>query len=80
MDIPTLRSFLLWCLLINSGLLLCWTAACMAVPDLVYRVQHRFFPLKKEQFTVTIYAFLGLFKLLIIFFNLVPLLALLIIG
>jgi hypothetical protein len=49
-------------------------------PDFVYRLQSRWFPLPRESFNVVIYSFLGLFKIFFIIFNVVPYLALLIVG
>lgn len=79
MDIQALTEFLKWCTLINGSLLLLWTSMCMVAPDRVYRLQSRWFPIPRETFNVVMYGFLGLFKILFLFFNLVPYLALLII-
>lgn len=80
MDIPTLTSFFMWCTIITGCLLAFWTLIYIFAPDLVYRIQSRFFPIPKETFTVAYYGFLGLLKILFIIFNIVPLAALLIIG
>ena len=80
MDIETLRSFFMWCTLINGGLLMLWTVMFLAAPDLVYRTQRKFFPISKEVFNVVMYSFLGLFKILFLIFNLVPFIALSIVG
>ena len=70
----------MWCTIINGGLLFFWTAVCSFAPDLVYRMQRMWFPLSKETFTVVIYSYLALFKALFVMFNLVPYIALLIVG
>ncbi len=80
MDIQTLTTFFMWCTIINGALLVLWTTMCMVVPDLVCRAQSKWFPIPRETFDVVIYAFLGLFKILFLVFNLVPYLALLIVG
>jgi hypothetical protein len=80
MDIHTLTRFFMWCTIINGALLIYWLMFCVFAPDWVYRMQSRWFPLKRETFDVVIYAFLGGFKALFIVFNLVPYLALLIVG
>ena len=80
MDIQTLTSFFMWCTIINGGLLLLWSLAHVIAPDLVYNTQKKFFHLPKETFTVVFYSFIGLFKIIFLVFNLVPYLALLIIG
>ena len=80
MDIQTLTSFFMWMTIINGGLLLYWMMFCVFAPDLVYRMQSWWFPLPRETYNTVIYAFLGGFKALFIVFNLVPYLALLIVG
>ncbi len=80
MDIQTLTSFFMWCTIINGGLFIYWATWCMFAPDWVYRMQSRWFPISREAYDVTIYAFLGGFKIVFIVFNLVPYLALLIVG
>jgi Family of unknown function (DUF6868) len=80
MDIQTLTAFFMWCTIMNGALLALWTIMCMVAPDLVYRTQNKWFPLPRETFDVVIYSFLGLFKILFLVFNLVPFLALLIVG
>jgi hypothetical protein len=52
----------------------------MFAPDLVYRLQSIWFPLPRATFDLAIYAFIGLFKIFFLVFNLVPYLALLLIG
>jgi len=51
----------------------------IAIPDLVYRMQSKFFTISRETFNVVFYSFLGLFKIVFLVFNVVPYAALLII-
>ena len=80
MDVQTLTTFLMWCTIINGALLVLWTVMCMSAPDLVYRIQSRFFPIPRETFDLVIYCFLGVFKIFWLVFNAVPYVALLIVG
>jgi len=80
MAIQTLTAFFMWCTIINGVLLIFWITLCMVAPDLVYRTQKIWFPIPRESFDVVMYSFLGLFKIVFLFFNLVPYLALLIVG
>jgi len=75
-----ITDFFFWCSVINGGLLALWVLLLMFAPDLVYRTQYRWFPLSKESFAETMYRFLGIYKLLFLMFNLVPWLALKLIG
>ncbi len=80
MDIEKLTRFFMWCTIIDGGVLLLWGGMIMLFPDLVYRLQRRWFPIPREVLTVVLYSFLGLFKIFFIVFNLVPYVALLILG
>ena len=80
MDIETLTQFFMWCTIINGGLLILWTLLGMFTPNLVYRSQSLFFPIPRETFDVVMYSFLGLFKIFFLVFNVVPLIALIIVG
>ena len=80
MDIQTLIRFFMWCIIINGALLVFWTTMCILTPDLVYRTQSKWFPIPRETFNVVIYSFLGLFKIVFLVFNVVPYVALLIVG
>ena len=80
MDIQILTSFLKWCTIINGSILFLWTMFFLFTPDLVYRIQYRWFPLPRESYNVIIYSFLGVFKIFFLFFNVVPFVVLLIIG
>jgi hypothetical protein len=66
--------------MINGALLLLWITMCRLAPDLIYRTQSKWFPIPRETFNVVIYSFLGLFKIVFLVFNVVPCVALLIVG
>ncbi len=80
MDIQTLTSFFMWCTVINTGMLLFLALIFMLAPDLAYRLQSRFMPISRETFNLVFYAFIGFFKAIVLVFNVVPWIALLIIG
>jgi len=80
MEIATLTSFFGWCSVLNMGLLLLWSLFFLVAPDLVYRTQKKFVPISRENFDLVMYSFLGLFKLLVLVFNVIPWIALRIIG
>ena len=80
MELQTLTSVFMWMTIINAGLFVYWATFCVFAPGWVYRMQSRWFPIPREKFDVVIYAFLGMFKIMFIVFNLVPYLALLIVG
>lgn len=80
MDIQILTRFFMWCTIINSGLLAFWVLFVKFAPDLVYRTQVPWVDISRETYNVVIYSFLGVFKIFVLVFNVVPLAALLIIG
>jgi len=79
MDIQTVTRVFMWCTIINGSLLVLWILMCTLAPDLVYRMQSKWFPVPRETFNVVIYSFLGLFKIVFLFLNVVPYVALLIV-
>jgi len=79
MNIDQIQDFLLWCTLINFGVLLWWAAFFIFAHDLVYRLHTRFFVMSRERFDAIHYAGMAFYKLTVLVFNLVPLLALLIV-
>jgi len=80
MEIYTIRAFFMWCTIMNGGLLLLSGIICAFAGDWVYRVQSRWVPVTRDTFNVVIYSFIGLFKMLFLMFNLVPYIALVILG
>ncbi|HUT58623.1 MAG TPA: hypothetical protein VNA25_12330 [Phycisphaerae bacterium] len=80
MDIEVLRDFFMWCTIINAAMLTLSMLMCAACRGLIHRVHGKFFPIPKETLTVVLYAFLGVYKIFLIFFNVVPYVVLLIIG
>jgi len=80
MNVQQATDFFMWCVIINTALFVLWAVFFMAVPNLVYRTQQHFFPVSKDQFNLIFYGFLGLYKIFLLVFAVVPYLALLIIG
>lgn len=66
--------FLLWCAVMNMAVLLCWAGIFIFRKDFVYRQHSRWFRLSPEQFDALHYGGMAFYKLLILFFNIVPLL------
>lgn len=79
MDIQTLTTFFMWCTIINGGMLIFAALMFLLIPDFIYRVHTRWIAMSRESFNAVIYSALTFFKIIFIFFNLVPWLVLLII-
>ena len=80
MDIDTVRAFFMWCTILNGGLLVLSAVVCVFAGDWVYRMNTRWFPIPRDTFNVLVFSFIGLFKMLVLVFNLVPFFALVIAG
>jgi len=68
--------FLLWCAIINYGILLLSFACFAGAHEAIYRLHRRWLDLPKAQFDAIVYVLLGLYKLWIWFFLIVPCLVL----
>ena len=80
MTLELIRNAFGWCAIINMGILLWWFLFFVFAHDLLYRVHGRWFKMPLERFDTIHYGGMGLFKLGIVLFNLVPYLALRIVG
>ena len=80
MDIETLTAFFMWCTIINGAMLVFSGIMIILAQDFVYSMHSKWFHIPRESFNVILYSFLGLYKIVFIVFNLVPYLALLIVG
>ena len=76
MSLAMVREVLLWCTLINYGVLLVWWLFFLLAHDWMYRLHGRWFHLSVEQFDALHYAGMAIFKIGILLFNLVPYMAL----
>ena len=76
MQIEEIRTFFMWCSVINMGLLTISFIACSLAGNLIYRIHSKLFPIPREKFNGILYALFGLYKILIFAFNIVPFIAL----
>lgn len=76
MSVELVRDALLWCAVINYGLLLFWGLLFMTAHDWMHRLHGRWFRLPVEQFDAIHYAGMAIYKIGIILFNIVPYIAL----
>ncbi len=80
MDINTIREFFMWCTILNGGLLILSFLTFTFAGNWVYRMHSKWFSISRDAFNIAIYSFLGLFKIFILGFNLVPYIVLVIMG
>ncbi|MGE4544526.1 MAG: DUF6868 family protein [Pedobacter sp.] len=79
MTIENIQAFFMWCTVIDGVLLVFSALLCAFAGDWIYRMHGALFSLPRDSFNVVLYAFIGVFKLLFLVFNLIPYLALLIV-
>ncbi len=80
MAIELIRNVLLWCLIINMGLLLWWFMFFTLAHEWVYQFHGKWFKLPVDKFDMIHYAGMVFFKICIFLFNIVPYIALCIVG
>ena len=80
MSIELTRNFLLWCTVINYGILLVWFLVFALARDWLRRFHGRWFRLTDEQFDALHYMGMSIYKIGILLLNLVPFIVLIIVG
>ncbi len=80
MTIDLVRDALLWCFIINIGILLWWFLFFLLAHDWVYQFHGKWFKLPVEKFDAIHYAGMAFYKICIFVFNIVPYFALCIVG
>ncbi len=80
MNIQTLTAFFKWTTTINIALFAFSALAMFVTRDLIYSTHGQIYQMPREALEMILYSFLGLYKLFILVFNLVPFIALLIVA
>ena len=80
MDISSLQTVFMWCTIIDGVWFILAAMIRVFAGDWVFRMQSKWFPISRDAFNVVIYSFLALFKIVFLVFNVVPYVALLIVG
>jgi hypothetical protein len=76
MNLELLQSFFGWCAVINVALIVVWFVVFTLAHDFVYKTHIIVYKISRASFDTIHYAGMGLYKLAIIVFNLVPYLVL----
>jgi hypothetical protein len=80
MTLETVRAVFAWCTVINLALFIWWFLFFALAHDWMYRLHGKWFKISVEKFDAVHYAGMALFKMGILLFNLVPYLAMRIVG
>lgn len=76
MTVEIVREALLWCAVINYGVLIVWFLVFSLAHDWIYRLHSRWFRLSPERFDAVHYGGMAIYKVGVLLFNLVPYIAL----
>ncbi len=80
MPIEIAREVLAWCTVINFSIMLWWFLVFTLAHDWLYQLHGKWFKFPVERFDAIHYAGMAFYKISIFLFNLVPYLALRIVG
>lgn len=80
MNIDTTCRFLLWCAVINYGILIVWFLVFTLAHDSLHQLHARMFRISTERFDSINYAAMALYKIGVLLLNLVPYIALRMVG
>ena len=80
MTFETIRDVLAWCTVINFGILAVWAVAFLVARGWIYGIWRRWCRLTDEQFDMLNFVTIAIFKVGILLLNLVPYLAMRIVG
>jgi hypothetical protein len=72
MSVETLRSFLLWCSIINAGFLLLWGLATLFLLGRLLPLYTRMLGVSADQFNAINYAGILFYKMGLWMFNIIP--------
>ncbi len=72
MDIEMLSRFLMWCTILNMGLLVLSFLILAFAGDFVYKIHSKWFSMPRETLNVVLYSSLILYKVIILAFNIIP--------
>ena len=80
MNMMQLSDFLLYSLLINYGILIIWFVVFVFAKDWMKRLHGQWFKLSDQQFDALHYGAMAVYKIGVLLFNLVPIIALKMLG
>lgn len=80
MGYEMLTEFLFWCSVVNIIVLISLSVLVKVAGVWFYETREKWFAIPEDKFLIVVYAVLGGYKMLIIFFNVVPWAVLSVIG
>lgn len=80
MSAERVRGWLLWCTLIHYGILAIWFLFFVLAHERIYLLHSGWFSISMNQFDMIHYAAMAIYKIGVLLFNLVPLVACHLVG
>jgi len=80
MNIQAAKDFFKWCTIVNFILFTLSAIMILLCSDFIYSFHGQMFNMPREALDIVLYAFLGLYKIFFIVFNIVPYAALVIMA
>ena len=80
MNMQMVEQFLFWCMIINLGLMLFGFTLVLMLRPAILRIHSRMFHVPEQYVGMAIHAFLILYKILTLFFVIIPWIAVMIIS
>ncbi len=78
MDIDTLVQFFMWCTILGAGIMTISALLCMALRDVIAKMHGKLFGISENAVKVAIYGYLGVLKIGVLIFCIIPYVALVI--
>ena len=79
MNLDQLTEFFKWMTIINIGLLVLSSVLIMILKNVMCKMHGKLFGIKEENVALVAYGYLGMYKVLVLIFNIVPYISLLLI-
>jgi hypothetical protein len=79
MTLEQLTDLFKWMTIINIGLLVLSSVLVMVLKNIMYKMHGKLFGIKEDKVAIVSYGYLGMLKVLVIVFNIVPYISLLLI-
>lgn len=80
MTTETISEFFGWCALINIGIMILTTATILGGRESIIRIHSRMFGLEESELKRAYFQYLAQYKIVVLVFNIVPYIALKLIG
>lgn len=79
MNLDQLTELFKWMSIINTGILILSSVLIMLLKNIMYKMHGKLFGIKEDDIALVSYQYLGMYKILVLVFNITPYISLLLI-